>query len=284
MYKEAIKIEYLPELKDPLLIAGFDGWGNALDISRGMVDYMIRKLDAKPFANINPDLFYRFDENRPFVNIENGLLKKVSPPGGILFATEPGSVDRDLIFFKASEPNLRWFEFADAILKLSKKIGVKTIISLGSMYDNVLHTDLVISAIASNEAILSALKEKRILTIDYRGPGAIHSTIQMESQKRGMECISLWCHCPYYLQGTTHFGLLSHLGALLSSWGSFKLDITELDMTWRELEKQIQGIIDKNPELQGMISELRKAKIKGSLEGIEKHEKIIHLKDFLRPK
>lgn len=284
MFKEAIKIEYLPELKDPLLIVGFDGWGNALDISRGMVDYMIRKLDAKPFANINPDLFYRFDENRPFVNIENGLLKKVSPPGGGLYATEPGAVDRDLIFCKASEPSLRWFEFADAILALSSRIGVKTVICLGSMYDNVLHTDLVISAVASSKDTLSALREKRIFSVDYKGPGAIHSTILMESQKRGIECISLWCHCPYYLQGTTHFGLLSHLGALLASWGSFSLDITELEMTWRELDRQIQEIIDKNPELQKMISELRKAKIKGSLVDAKKHEKIIHLEDFLKPK
>ena len=52
---EAFEIEQIPELHDTLLIAGFDGWGNALDISRGMVDYMIRKLEAKPFASIKTD-------------------------------------------------------------------------------------------------------------------------------------------------------------------------------------------------------------------------------------
>jgi len=58
MTEKGIFIEKLPELKEPLLIAGFDGWGNALDVSRAMAAYMIRKLNAGHFASINPDLFY----------------------------------------------------------------------------------------------------------------------------------------------------------------------------------------------------------------------------------
>ncbi|MGD8982758.1 MAG: PAC2 family protein [Desulfobacteraceae bacterium] len=284
MTEECIQIVQVPELKDPLFIAGFDGWGNALDISRGMVDYLIRKLKAERFGKIDPDLFYRFDENRPVVEIEDGLLKKISPPGGFLYATQPGQADRDLIILKASEPHLRWFHFVDAILTLCQKSGVRTIVSLGSMYDNVLHTDTVISALASTEELLSELKAEDVNTINYKGPSAIHSTIHSEAKKRGIECLSLWCHCPYYLQGTTHFGLLSHLGALLSRWGGFELDTEDLDNTWRNLSKQIQGIIDQNPELQGMINDLRKAKVKGSWDMARKQDKVIHLEDFLKPR
>ena len=285
MVDEAIKIDFMPELMEPILIAGFDGWGNALDISRGMVDYMIRKLEAKLFGKLDPDLFYRFDENRPLVDIENGLLKKIIPPGGYFYVVERSFVGRDIILFKATEPNLRWFYFADTILTICQKTGVKTIVSLGSMYDNVLHTDTVISTLASSEALLlSFLEGKKVMTITYQGPGAIHSTIQSEAKNRSAECISLWCHCPYYLQGTTHFGLLSHLGSLLSSFGGFDLDTEELDKAWAELSKQIQGIIDKNPELQEMINDLRKAKIKGSWDSTKRHDKIIHLEDFLEPK
>ena len=284
MFEEAIQIEKMPELEEPLFIAGFDGWGNALDISRGMADYLIRKLNTERFGEINPDFFYRFDENRPMVEIENGLLKNIFPPGGGLYATKPGLADRDLIILKASEPHLRWFHFVDALLSVCRESGVKTIISLGSMYDNVLHTDTIISALASNKELLSKLEAENVNTINYKGPGGIHSTIHSQAKKRGFECISLWCHCPYYLQGTTHFGLLSHLGSLLSSWGGFELDTGDLETTWRNLGKQIQGIIDKNPELQGMINDLRKAKVKGSWDLARKHDKVIHLEDFLKPK
>ena len=285
MFEETVKIDFMPDLMEPIMIAGFDGWGNALDISRGMVDYMIRKFEAKLFGKLDPDLFYLFDKNRPLVDIENGLLKRIFPPGGFFYVVERSFAGRDIILFKATEPNLRWSHFADTILTMSQRTGVKTIVSLGSMYDNVLHTDTVISTLASSKELLLSFSEgKKVITIDYKGPGAIHSTIQSEAKNRGVECISLWCHCPSYLQGTTHFGLLSHLGSLLSSFGGFELDTEELDMAWGELSKQIQGIIDKNPELQGMINDLRKAKIKGSWDSAKRHDKIIHLEDFLEPK
>ncbi|MFC1532655.1 PAC2 family protein [Thermodesulfobacteriota bacterium] len=280
MFKESIELEYTPDLNDALFIAGFDGWGNALDISSGMVDYLIRKLGAKPFGKINPDRFYRFDESRPFVDIERGLLKKIDPPGGLLYTISGSHIGRDIIILKASEPNLQWYHFIDTILSLCQRAGVKTIISLGGMYDNVLHTDTVISALASSRELLAKIKKNKVLSISYKGPGAIHSTINYEAQKRGFECLSLWCHCPYYLQGTTHFGLLSHLGSILSEWGGFDLNTDELSVTWIELSKQIQRIIDKNPELQGMINDLRKAKIRGSWDATNRQDKIIKLEDF----
>jgi len=282
MNKEAIKIDFLPRLKDPLFIAGFEGWGNALDISRGMVDYLIQKLEARLFGKINPDLFYRFDENRPLVEIKNGFLEELQPPESS-FHVAKGS-GRDIVILKAVEPSLHWFQYVETILSLCSKLGIRTLVSLGSMYDNVLHTDKVVSAIASSNDLLASLEKINVKPINYRGPSAIHSTIHSMAQKQGFDCVSLWCHCPYYLQGTTHFGLLSHLGGLLSSWGGFSLDTDELEATWQELSRQIQGLIEKNPELQGMLEELRKAKGRGTLSGTQKGKKVIRLEDFIKPK
>ncbi len=284
MFEEAIQIKRLPELTDPLFIAGFDGWGNALDISRGMAEYLIRRLNAEQFGEINPDFFYRFDEARPVVEIDNGFLKKLSPPGGSLYATKPGGANRDLIILKATEPQLRWFHFVDVLLSICKDTGVKTIVSLGSMYDHVLHTDTIVSAVASTDELLSELKTRDVNPITYHGPSGIHSTIHSLAKEQGFECIGLWCHCPHYLQGTTHLGLLSHLGDILSSWGGFELDTEDLEITWKNLGKQIEAIIENNPELQTMISDLRKAKVKGSWGEAKKHDKVIHLEDFMKPR
>jgi proteasome assembly chaperone (PAC2) family protein len=284
MLCEPIQVEHLPPLQDPIFIAGFEGWGNALDISRGMADYLIQKLGGRSFAKIAPDLFYRFDEHRPVVDIEEGFLKSITPPEGLLYAADRAVAGRDLIILKAPEPDLCWMTFARVIVDFCQEMGVKTMISLGSMYDNVLHTDNVVSAVASSEELLSQLKKEKVISINYKGPSAIHSTLLDEARRRGVPCVSLWCHCPFYLQGTTHFGLLSHLGSLLSSWGGFMLDTQELDRTWKDLTKQIQGIIDKNPELQAMIDDLRKSKIKGSWDEAKKGDKVIHLEDFLKPK
>ena len=47
MSDHGIHIKELPQLKNPLLIAGFDGWGNALNISNGMAGYLIRRMNVR---------------------------------------------------------------------------------------------------------------------------------------------------------------------------------------------------------------------------------------------
>jgi hypothetical protein len=54
------------------------------------------------------------------------------------------------------------------------------------------------------------------------------------------------------------------------------------------LNLQIEKLIENNAELQAVVNELRKAKVRGSaaeMKGtIKTDEKIINIKDFLQPK
>jgi proteasome assembly chaperone (PAC2) family protein len=288
MSAKGINIHELPDLKNPLLIAGFDGWGNALKISSGMSAYLIRTFKAQRFAELDPDVFFRYDERRPVVHIEEGVFKNLSLPGGTFYAAQTGSGGRDLVILKADEPNLRWFGFVQELFDLCSQLRVETMITLGSMYDHVLHTDRIISAVASNADMSLMLKQKGVNSISYQGPSGIHSTIHSEALKRGIACMSLWCHCPYYLQGTTHFGILAHLGKMLATIGGFELKTVDLETSWQKLNVQIENLIENNAELQAVINELRKAKVSGSaaqMKGaIKSDEKIINIQDFLQPK
>lgn len=284
----AIHIDKLPKLRRPVLIIGLGGWGNALNISKGMAAYLIRALKAQLFANINTDMFYRYDESRPVVRIEDGEIKNLSPPGGKFFCTPEETAAGDIVIFQADEPQLKWEHFTSEVLSLCEKLGVEKIISLGSMWDNVLHSDRIISGIASDSELLEKFQQKNVIPINYNGPSAIHSMIYVEGQKQGIQSASLWCHCPYYLHNTTHYGVLAHLGNLLSFLGEFSLDTSELDRRWEDLDKQIQALIENDPKLQVMITELRKAKVRGSFvsmkDSIKTSDKVIKLSDFLDPK
>jgi proteasome assembly chaperone (PAC2) family protein len=287
MSEPGIQIDKLPDLKNPLLIAGFDGWGNALKISSGMAAYLVRKFKAQRFAEINPDLFFRYDEMRPVVHIEEGVLKSLTPPGGTFYAAQTASDGRDLVILKSDEPQLRWSGFVQELFNLCSRLSIHSIITMGSMYDQVLHTDRIVSATASDATMISMLRQKGVNLVSYQGPGAIHSTINAEGLRRNCACISLWCHCPLYLQGTTHFGILAHLGKLLASLGGFELNTEDLEVNCEKLNIQIENLIENNAELQAVVRELRKAKTRGSntaLKGDVKDEKIINIKDFLQPK
>jgi proteasome assembly chaperone (PAC2) family protein len=288
MRSDGIHIQELPDLNKPLLIAGFDGWGNALKISSGMVAYLIRSFKARPFAIMNPDAYYRYDEMRPVVHIEDGIMKSLSPPKGAFYAAQTAPDEPDLVILQADEPSLRWLGFVEEFYNLCEKLKVESIITIGSMYDHVLHTDRMISAIASNTALSSILEQKGVTSITYQGPSAIHSIIHSEGSKRNHACMSLWCHCPYYLQGTTHFGILAYLGQLLGELGNFDLSTEELETSWEKLHVQIEQLIQNNAELQAIVKQIRKAKIKGTaaeMQGtLKSDEKIINIQDFLQPK
>ena len=288
MHSNGIHIQELPDLKNPLLIAGFDGWGNALKISSGMAAYLIRSFKAQPFAEMDPDAYYRYDELRPVVQIEDGVMKRLSPPEGTFYAAQTAPGKPDLVILQADEPNLRWVGFVEEFYTLCEKLNVKSVITIGSMYDHVLHTDRIISAIASSSELSSILQQKGVTSITYQGPSAIHSIIHSEGLKRNVAGMSLWCHCPYYLQGTTHFGILAHLGKLLSALGDFELSTEDLETNWEKLNVQIEQLIQNNAELQAVVQQIRKAKVRGTaaeMKGTFKSgEKIINIRDFLQPK
>jgi cell division protein FtsL len=69
---------------------------------------------------------------------------------------------------------------------------------------------------------------------------------------------------------------------------NFQLDTLDLQAEWKKLEEQINTLIDGNSELQSLIKNLRREKVKGSsidLKGaIKSGQKIINLQDFLDPK
>lgn len=288
MSPNGIHIQELPDLKNPVLIAGFDGWGNALKISSGMTAYLIRSFKARQFAAMDADVYYRYDELRPVVHIEDGVLKRFSPPEGAFYAARTAADQPDLVILQADEPHLSWVGFANEFYNICEKLKIETVITMGSMYDHVLHTDRVISAISSNTTLASALQEKGVNSITYQGPSAIHSIIHSAGAKRNVACMSLWCHCPYYLQGTTHFGILAHLGKLLGALGGFELSTEDLEASWEKLHVQIEQLIQNNAELQAVVKQIRKAKVRGTaaeMKGsLSSGQKIINIQDFLQPK
>ena len=281
---QGILIKELPVLKKPVLVAGFGGWGNALNVATDALDYLIRHFEAEPFARLDPDAFFRHDQSRPMVKIVDGVLEDMTWPDLIVYCVHTGAEESDLVILKADEPSLNWYRFTDELLALCRALSIQMVITLGSMYDNVLHSDRVISGMASCEAMRSRLKQEGLYLVSYEGPSAIHAVIQSEAARAGLECLSLWSHCPYYLQGTSHFGLLASLCRILGNVAMFGIDTAALEERWTALNRHIQTLIETKPELREMINKLRKEKFRGTVSERKtigkKEEKVINIKDF----
>jgi proteasome assembly chaperone (PAC2) family protein len=280
-------LETMPELASPTIVVGLRGWGNALEVASAMATFMVDSLEGRAVGRIDSDACYRYDENRPEVRIEDGRLKSIHASGGSFFAVKSDSDQCDLLILVADEPSLNWQRFCEDLADLALNVDARGLISLGSMFDSVLHTDRMISAFTTGDEYAEIFTRYGVLPINYHGPSAIHTLILDACRKRGLPGASLWCHCPAYLQGITHHGMLIQLAKVLSDMVSVSLDTQKLESLWKALEIQIQELIADNPKLEGIVDQIRKKKRRGAIQNREKAENrqadVIRLKDFFDP-
>lgn len=274
----------MPELKTPILVLGFEGWPNGGNVAVGLLDFLIQTFGATRFASINLNAFCRFDDVRPEVRIKGGQLNKIVFPEAVFCSVSQEQTETDLILFKAHEPHLRWDLFVDTFLTLCRQLEVSLIISLGGLQDKVVHTEAIISGLASTPELLRRLEENGVIPIDYEGPSAIHSLILQEAKAVGIQGMSLWGHCPFYIQGT-HLRLLARMATVVANLAGFQLDTTELEKGWMQLARQIQRFVADNPELQRLIEGITKSKAPSQLSSSMKTEgNVIYLDDFFGSK
>lgn len=287
MKYDTFQLETMPALKAPVFIIGFRGWGNALDVSAGMAAYLVDTLQGVSVGHIDPDLCYRYDETRPVVKIESGEMISIEPPGGSFFVIETDPGENDLIILIADEPSLNWYRFSRELVDLAQRLGAPAVITLGSMFDNVLHTDRIISAATTGSDFEGVVSRYRVIPINYHGPSAIHTIILEACRQRAVGGASLWCHCPAYLQGITHHGLMLQLARLLSDMASFSLKTEALEARWEALEIQIRKLMTENPKLEGIMDQIRRKKREGAWQSLgpsaNELGNVINLRDFLDP-
>jgi len=278
-------IRYLSEAKlnEPALVAGFGGWGNAGEVATSAVDYMVESLGAEELATLDSDIFFLFSVNRPLVSIVNGHLKRLDlPRSRFYYRLNPqGS---DLILFYGPEPQLCWDQYVEAFMHLCQRYQVKQIITIGGLHDEVLHNERKISAAGASVGDVHKLRElgQPVQLIDYEGPSAIHSLFLAKAREYNMESMSIWAHAASYLQGT-NYGLCAALIERLNLLLDVQADTTELELSWKLVEEQIEALIERNEQLKRHVEELKRRERRGSFsQPTSSPAKVIRLDEFIK--
>jgi proteasome assembly chaperone (PAC2) family protein len=269
-----ILIKEMPALRSPSLIIGLRGWDNALEVSADMAAYLVDQHQGRSIGHIHSDACYRYDENRPIIKIENGELKAIQCPGGRLFAVQSsGDNNKDLLILIADEPHINWHCFSSEVVDLAITFGATSVITLGSLLDHVLHMDRIITAAATGVDYSDVFKRYHVGPVNYHGPCSIHNLILDQCRKREIAGVSLWGHCPAYVQGITHYGLMIHLGRLLAEMIPFPIQIDGLQTRWKDVKVEIQQLIKENPKLEAIMEEIRKKKRAGAWQNLDQSGK-----------
>jgi proteasome assembly chaperone (PAC2) family protein len=257
-----------PKLRNPSLVCGIDGWVNGGEAATGTVQYLIDKLQATKFAEIPIDRFHIFQvpgelSLRPYVKIEDGILKEHEFPINEFFYWVNPNIDNDLIIFSGSEPNMNWEEYAEALLSVTRQFKVARIYLLGGVLDRVPYTkEPNVSCSCSSAEIRNDMRKYGVSGADYEGSGSFGTTLLHICQDKPMNMVSLVVTAAYY----SEFNIIiprnpKSIRALIRRLESIlhiDLDVSDIETQVKEFEEKLDSMAGDNMEFRHYIEKLER--------------------------
>jgi len=258
---DALRLGDCPKMDRGTLVLSFTGWMDGGNVSTGTVERLIDLLGARQIAQIDPEPFYIYNFPgpmevaalfRPFVSIEEGVLKSISMPSSTFYCHAPAR----LALFVGKEPNLNWRAYGDCIFRLAKQVGVRSILFVGSFGGSVPHTReprLFLSC--SDAETLAEMSPYGMRRSGYEGPGSFTSFLMSQASSAGLKMASLVAEIPGYLQGTNPL-CIEAITRRLAKIFKLPLKLDSLRSASTEWELQISSLIENDKDLAEKVHQL----------------------------
>ncbi|QLY27834.1 PAC2 family protein [Nocardia huaxiensis] len=187
----------LPTLRDPVLVAAFEGWNDAADAASGAVEHLELIWDSQPLAELDSEDYYDYQVNRPTVRQVDGVTREIQWPSTMLSVCSPPGSDRDVVLLRGVEPNMRWRSFCNDLLEFVEQLGVSTVVILGALLADTPHTRPV--PVTGTAYSKEAAERFNLEQTRYEGPTGITGVLQDACVRAGVPAISFWAAVPHYV-------------------------------------------------------------------------------------
>ncbi len=283
---DGLIVHETPESRLPTMIVAFAGWPDAGEAATRAVRYLVRKLPARKFAEIDPEEFYDFTVVRPQTRINRRGERVIRWPSNEFYYYAPQDESRGILLFVGTEPNLRWRAFSNIIATVAKQYGVKLVVSLGALLDAVPHTrEPRVTGRASSSELTQKVEWLGIRNSGYQGPTGIHTAFMDACNNKGIPQASIWGHCPHYVNTSPNprvsYALLTKLRNLVD----FEVDLEELRLAGEAFEAEVTKAIAADSDVSAYVRRLeeRYDEAHAPTEEIPSPEAMVReLEDFLR--
>lgn len=253
--ENAIVWERHPELKEPLMVAAFEGWNDGGTASTNALRRMIKAFDAERFARVDPEEFYVFSENRPTVKLVDGQTRRLDWQTNDFYHAHLPGTDRDVILFLGVEPNLCWRTYCSNLVAVAQHQNVKTVVTLGAYLADVLYTLPV--QVTGHSSDLAIEEKYNLRRSNYEGPTGIVGAFTDYCHQHELSTLSLWAAVPYYISIPNPKAVHSLLAKLRSIYG-FELDLASLEKDADNFDNEINDVVAKDPNVAAYVRELKK--------------------------
>ena len=244
----------IPVLRDPVLVAAFEGWNDAGDAASAALEHLELIWDAEPLAELDSEDYYDYQVNRPTVRQVDGVTREIQwPSTTIAVASPPGAV-RDVVLLHGIEPNMRWRAFCTDILEFIEELGVTKVVILGALLADTPHTRPVpITGSAYSEEVA---KQYALEQTKYEGPTGIAGVLQDACVRAGVPALSFWAAVPHYVSQPPNpkatLALLHRVEEVLD----IEVPLAELPQQAEEWEQTVNEMVADDEEITEYVRSL----------------------------
>ena len=258
-----------PALERPVLIAAFRGWNDGVQGATLAAGFLARSWQAERFADIDPESFVDFQQNRPHVSLDEGMTRRIEwPENAFYHARIPGS-DRDAVLLLGVEPSLRWRTFSKLVIDLARDLDVQLLVTLGSLLADVPHTRAApVTGAASDPELVESLGLQHSR---YEGPTGIVGVLQDACRREQLPAASLWAAVPHYVSLAPSPRAARALCDRLAQLLGVEIDTGELAEAEETYAEQVSEAVSSDEETAAYVAELERRT--DELE-LEEHEDI----------
>ncbi|MGH1563110.1 PAC2 family protein [Mumia sp. DW29H23] len=247
-----------PAVVDPWMVVAFEGWNDAAEAATEAVDHLIEWWDAELVAELDPDDYYDYQVNRPYIGRDDDGERSISWPTTRVFVARPVGSDRDVLLVRGLEPNMRWLPFCDELLMLADRFSVRGVVTLGALLADTPHTRPIPVTGSTSDADLAA--RLHVEESQYEGPTGINGVFTVASSESGLPTVSLWAAVPHYVaQAPSPKATLALLG-YLEDILEISLPLGDLRDLARAWERGVEELASSDSEIAAYVESLEEAR------------------------
>jgi proteasome assembly chaperone (PAC2) family protein len=259
---EHIQFSRAPTTERALLIAAFAGWNDAASAATWAARFLINQWAARPFAEIDPDIFFDFTSSRPQVRVSSGTIRKITWPTNKFYSARiansgESSPSRDIIVLLGQEPHLRWRVFNREALELAQRCHVEEIVLIGSLVAEVPHTKPIhVTGTSNQSAMLRRFKTHDIGRANYNGSTGILTALHEAAKNEGYHVTSLWGVAPHYVSATPNLPVAEALLRRLDTLYNLNLQLEDLAYLAKTFTSRVSTLVADDPDLLAYVQAL----------------------------
>ena len=261
--------KFIKPEKPTFMVAGFTQWANAGDVSSGIPEYLIEKLNARKIGHIHKVGFYFFQIPgrhymfRPPVKYVDGYEEHYQEEAvNDFYYAEIG--ETGLVIFIGTEPNLNEDVYVNTLLDGAQELGVKRIIvPSGVGFEVPFDKERLIGCTYSLKQMRQELEDYAVSFSNYDRNATIGMVINHYCAKRGIESVRMTARTPSYqlsltLASFTDKRAMYDILRRTRHMFGIDLDLSDLE---KESEKQntefengLKKLCMENPNLESQIT------------------------------